>query len=210
MRGLILDSTGVGAGYDLFNVTSVNVSSVGHGGSNPVFSKLYNANDSLVTEVTQSVYYFDQANSLLRHYDGYETDMPLVDDVVGLEFTYFANPDPSSAPAPADGLANCVYAAASPPTPLLATLSAPTLTPLTQSQLTDGPTCGISPNQFDGDLLRVQKIGVAITVQVANAALRGDDPAQFQNTGSATSGQAWVPDYTMRFEVTPRNLNLLR
>ena len=34
--------------------------------------------------------------------------MPLVDDVVGLTFTYFANPDPNSAPKPPTGLGNCI------------------------------------------------------------------------------------------------------
>lgn len=210
MRGLIFDVTGIGAGYDLFTVTSADVTTVGHAGSNPVFSKTYPANDSVVTEVRQSVYYFDQSNAQLRFYDGYETDLPLVEDVVDLRFTYYANPDPGSAPAPPDGLANCVYAAGSPPIPLLANLNTPTLTPLTAPQLTDGPVCGLSPSRFDGDLLRVQKVGVAITVQVANPALRGDDPEQFRNPGTASSGNVWVPDYTVRFEVTPRNMNLLR
>ncbi|MCH7747229.1 MAG: hypothetical protein IH939_03945 [Acidobacteria bacterium] len=210
MRGLIFDTTAVGAGYDLFTATTVNVTQVGHGGSNPAFSKSYLANVSRVVEVKQPVYYLDAANNQLRHYDGYETDLPLVDDVVGLTFTYFANPDPNNAPKPPTGLGNCVYAAGDPPAPLLANLGTSTLTALTSSQLTDGPVCGMAPNQFDGDLLRVQKIGVTIRVQVAREALRGDDPLQFANLGTATRGSAWVPDYTMRFQVTPRNLNLLR
>ena len=210
MRGLIFDMTAVGAGYDLFTVTSVDTDKVGHGGSNPSFSKSYEANDSRVVEVKQPVYYRDAAHNELRHYDGYEADLPLVDDVVGLTFTYFANPDPNTAPQPPTGLGNCVYAAGDPPSPLLANLFGSTLTALTPSQLTDGPVCGVSPNQFDGDLLRVQKIGVTIRVQVAREDLRGDDPSRFANLGSATSGSAWVPDYTMRFDVSPRNVNLLR
>ena len=210
MRGLIFDATGVGAGYDLFTMTSVGTSDLGHGGFNPSFSRTYAANDARVTEVEQHVYYLDQTNARLHHYDGYETDLVLVDDVVDLRFTYYANPNPGSIPPPANGLGNCVYAAGTPPVPILPVLNAPTLTPLTAGQLTDGPICGLSPNRFDGDLLRVQKIGVAITVQVARPELRGDDPDQFRNRGSARSGEAWVPDYTMRFEVTPRNMNLLR
>ena len=210
MRGLIFDTTAVGAGYDLFTATSVNIDQVGHGGSNPSFSMSYAANVSRVVEVRQPVYYLDAVNNQLRHYDGYETDLPLVDDVVGLTFTYFANPDPNSAPKPPTGLGNCVYAAGDPPSPLLANLGTSTLTALTPTQLTDGPVCGVSSNQFDGDLLRVQKVGVAIRVQVAREDLRGDDPLQFANLGRATRGNAWVPDFTMRFQVTPRNLNLLR
>ena len=210
MRGLIFDTSAVGAGYDLFTVTSVNPAEVGHGGSNPSFSKSYAAATSRVVEARQPVYYLDTANNQLRHYDGYETDLPLVDDVVGLTFTYFANPDPDSAPKPPAGLGNCVYAAGDPPSPLLADLGTSTVTALSPAQLTDGPICGVAPNQFDGDLLRVQKVGVTIRVQVGRADLRGDDPVRFANRGSAMSGRAWVPDYTMRFEVSPRNVNLLR
>ena len=210
MRGLIYDTTGVGTGFDLFTVTTVGADSLGHGGSNPTFSMTYAATSSKVVEVKQAVYYHDTNTNQLMLYDGYETDLPLVDDVVALTLTYFANPDPASAPKPDAGLGNCVYGAGDPPIPLLANLGNAGPTPLTSGQLTAGPMCGVSPNQFDGDLLRVQKIGVAITVQVGRESLRGDDPAQFRNLGSASRGSAWVPDYTMRFEVSPRNVNLLR
>ena len=125
MRGLIYDMSEVGAGYDLFTVTSVNADQVGHGGSNPTLSRSYEATVSRVVEATQAVYYLDAANDQLRHYDGYETDIPLVDGVVALKFRYYANPDPSSAPQPPSGLDNCVFAAGDPPTPLLAALGAP-------------------------------------------------------------------------------------
>ena len=127
-------------------------------------SKTYDATVSRVVEARQAVYYLDRNNNQFRHYDGYETDLALVDDVVGLEFTYFANPDPTSAPQPATGLANCVYTAGDPPTPLLAPLGGTALIALDPSQLTDGPLCGVAPHRFDGDLLRVRKIGVEITV----------------------------------------------
>jgi hypothetical protein len=117
MRGLIFDMTGVGAGYDLFTVTSVNTDQVGHGGSNPSVSKTYDATVSRVVEAKQAVYYLDAANDQLRHYDGYESDVVLVDGVVALKFTYYANPDPNSAPQPATGLSNCVFAAGDPPAP---------------------------------------------------------------------------------------------
>jgi hypothetical protein len=190
MRGLILDMSGAGAGYDFFTVTSVHADQVGHGGSNPAMSRTYDANTSRVVEATQAVYYLDAANNQLRHYDGYELDLPLVDDVVGLKFTYYASPDPTNAPQPDTGLSNCVFAAGDPPTPLLAPLGGTTLKVLTPSQFTDGPVCGVAPNRFDGDLLRVRKIGVEITVQVSQENLRGDDPAQFVNMGRASSGDA--------------------
>ena len=68
----------------------------------------------------------------------------------------------------------------------------------------------MAPNRFDGDLLRLRKIGVEITVQVEREDLRGDDPTQFANIGRATRGEALVPDYSVKFEVAPRNMNLLR
>ncbi|MDA1092231.1 MAG: prepilin-type N-terminal cleavage/methylation domain-containing protein [Acidobacteria bacterium] len=210
MRGLIFDMSSAGAGYDAFTVTSVTADQVGHGGSNPTMSRTYDASTARVVEANQAVYYLDAANNQLRHYDGYELDLPLVDDVVALKFTYFASPDPASAPKPAEGLSNCVFAAGDPPTPLLATLQGTALKALTQSQFTDGPPCGVVPNRFDGDLLRVRKIGVEITVQVGREDLRGDDPDQFVNVGTASGGDAWVPDYSMKFEVAPRNMNLLQ
>lgn len=130
--------------------------------------------------------------------------------MVGLTFTYYASPDPESAPKPETGLGNCVFAAGDPPTPLLAPLGGTALKVLEPSQLTDGPVCGVSPNRFDGDLLRVRKIGVEIKVQVGQESLRGDDPTQFVNVGRASSGDTWVPDYSVKFEVAPRNMNLLQ
>jgi hypothetical protein len=76
--------------------------------------------------------------------------------------------------------------------------------------LTDGPMCGGGTNQFDADLLRVRKIRVTMRVQAANPALRGTDTTLFRNPGTATGGEKFVPDYTISFEVAPRNLNLTR
>ena len=61
-----------------------------------------------------------------------------------------------------------------------------------------------------GDLLRVRKVRVSIRVQSSRADLRGADTGQFQNAGGATGGQRYVPDYTVAFEVAPRNMNLIR
>jgi hypothetical protein len=62
---------------------------------------------------------------------------------------------------------------------------------LTASQLTDGPWCpdDINANRYDADLLRVRK--VRVTVRVA-------------------SGNDSVPDRSVRFDVSPRNLNFGR
>ena len=205
-RAVIFDTSLLGAGYDFFTVASTSATTLLHGG----LSQSYSASDSRVTEVVQHVYYYDSSTDELRYYDGYQTDVALVDNVVGLTFRYYANPDPNSAPPPPTGLGNCVYAAGDPPTPLLPNLGGETLVELTAGDLTDGPFCGSAPNRFDGDLLRVQKVGVTIRVQAANAQLRGTDTQRFVRAGTATGGQAYVPDYAVHFEVSPRNMNLIR
>jgi hypothetical protein len=62
-------------------------------------------------------------------------------------------------------------------------------------------------------MLRVRKIRVTLRVQVGPASLRGTNPSGttlFSNPGTATSGNAYVPDQEIRFEVTPRNMNIGR
>jgi hypothetical protein len=133
------------------------------------------------------------------HYDGYQSDTPLIDNVVGLTFAYYADPDPESAPKPASGGSNCVYNAGTPPVPLLTHLGGTALVKLQSSNLTDGPVCGLAPNQFDGDLLRVRKIRVTIQVQPASLALR-----------QTPEGDRRLRNFAVSFEVAPRNMNLVR
>jgi hypothetical protein len=62
-------------------------------------------------------------------YDGYETDVPLAENIVFLRFQYFVDPWPKRPAAGNSALASCVYDAAIPPTPLLADLGGPALGP---------------------------------------------------------------------------------
>ena len=91
--------------------------------------------------VVQRVYYFDRANRRLMVYDGYQSDMPLIDNVVDLRFAYFADRFPSSVSRPPDGEASCVYDAGSPPVPRLEDLGGGTPR-ADAAQMTDGPFCG--------------------------------------------------------------------
>lgn len=210
-RAVIFDTSDVGAGYDLFTVTGVSApDQLAHSSPNPTFSKAYLQDIAYVTEVRHHVYYLDRTNNQLMHYNGHQSDEPLVDNVVGLKFTYYADPDPDSAPKPPTGMSNCVYNAGSPPVPILTDLGGTALKALTPTQLADGPICGTGTNRFDGDLLRVRKVRVDMRVQVASDALRGPDTESFVNAGSAKSGERQVPDFSLSFEVTPRNLNLVR
>ena len=83
---------------------------------------------------------------------------------------------------------------------------------LTQAQLTDGPWCpdDARADRFDADLLRIRKVRVNLRVQAALAALRGPTGLLFTRGGTSTSSTRYVPDQEVRFDVTPRNLNLGR
>ncbi|MBI4265789.1 MAG: hypothetical protein HY657_15545 [Acidobacteria bacterium] len=64
--------------------------------------------------------------------------------------------------------------------------------------------------RFDADLLRIRRIRVTLRVQAALEALRGPAGVLFTRGGTSTSAERFVPDQEIRFDVTPRNLNLGR
>jgi len=111
--------------------------------------------------------------------------LPLIDHVVDLQFAYFADSHPASVAAPLDGAGNCAYGAGDPPPPLLAALGAGTIVELPLARLTDGPYCGVAPNRFDADLLRIRRVRVTLRLQAANGRLR---------------------DLEVTFHVAPRNM----
>jgi hypothetical protein len=82
--------------------------------------------------------------------------------------------------------------------------------------LTDGPWCpdAASPNRYDADLLRIRKVRVGIRLQTGNASLRGlltsGPDALFIKPGTAISAAQTVVDQSIRFDISPRNLNLGR
>jgi hypothetical protein len=84
------------------------------------------------------------------------------------------------------------------------------LASLPASRLTDGPWCGSGDTEFDADLLRIRKVRITLRLQAANPAMRGTDTRLFLRPGTSEGGAKLVPDYFVRFEVTPRNLNLVR
>ncbi len=199
-----------------------------------------------ITEVATRTYYLktDLATNTyqLMQFDGYKTDLPVVDNVVKLSFTYYGDPNPpqllpnkaltdttgpwtSYGPKPpALGVdnandtwgagENCAFQIVSgKQVPRLATLAGGTgQTQLTQAMLTDGPYCpdATAPRRFDADLLRVRKVRVDLRVQAALASLRGPAGILFTRAGTSSSSQRYVPDQEVRFDITPRNLNLGR
>jgi hypothetical protein len=49
-----------------------------------------------------------------------------------------------------------------------------------------------------------------LRVQVASASLRGFDTTLWKKPGTSAASTRMVPDYSVVFEVAPRNLNLAR
>jgi hypothetical protein len=166
---------------------------------------------AIITQAESHMYYYDAVNRQLRHYDGYETDVPVVDNVVGVKFEYFGDPLPPSRPKPPAGVANCLYDAAG---NLLGGLSSLTpeggsLAALPLSMLNNGPWCGDGSNRFDADLLRVKKVRITLRVQASQPWMRASGP-DFVVPGTSRVDQRSLPDYTVQFDVSPRNMNLGR
>ncbi len=204
MRVLLFDIGGVGDGYDVFTLTGTRREVLLHGSPNSPLARVYRRADTWVTEVTQRVYYHDVQTSRLMRYDGYRSDQPLVDHVVGFDVAYYVDPSPTSVPPPPPGFASCVYDAGDPPRPLLRDLGGETPTRLTLAQLRDGPICGVAPNRFDGDLLRVRRIGLTVRVRVASDRLRRADPDGVSSGVAAARVTPTVEDYSVSVDVAPR------
>jgi type II secretory pathway pseudopilin PulG len=166
---------------------------------------------SFASQVELHTYYFDSANRQLRHYDGAQTDFPVVDNVVSASFEYFGDPQPPTAPKPPAGVGNCLYDAAGNLVSVLPTLAVDegTLARLPLTSFTDGPWCGEGGTMFDADLLRVRRVRVTLRLQAAPAALRGSG-ADYAVSGLSRRALASLPDYSVVFDVSPRNLNLGR
>jgi len=83
---------------------------------------------------------------------------------------------------------------------------------LDPSRLQDGPWYpdDTDANRFDTDLLNIRRVRVTLRVQAARAALRGPAGVLFVHGGTAASGERYLPDREIRFDVSPRNLNLER
>jgi hypothetical protein len=191
--------------FDLFSLTSVQSTGAQwqiHGsGSGAVYPT-----GTPVSEVQSYTYYFDPARSQLRQYDGDQTDVPVADNVVGLAFEYFGDPQPPSEPRPPLGIDNCLYETdgRSKPLPVLTPQGA--LAPLPLSMLADGPWCGSGATQFDADLLRLRMVKVSLRVQTSSAVFRGSGPA-FVRPGTARASTRYLPDAVATFVVAPRNLS---
>jgi type II secretory pathway pseudopilin PulG len=200
-RVLVFDPVDVDRAYDLFTVSDA---AAGLLLPASALSKPYGVGGR-VLRVVQRVYHLDRPGSRLMVYDGDSSDMPLVDHVVDLRFTYYAEPPPASVPPPAEGQSDCTYAGGSPPASLLQDLGGQALKALTPGQLTDGPSCGVAPNRYDADLLRVRRVRVTLRLEAEAADLRGSG-ALFMRPGTSVGGLRYLPDQQVTFDVAPRNM----
>jgi hypothetical protein len=239
MRLLIFESHGR---HDLLTVTRVEDDTlhVEYGGA---LSVPY-AKGSSVTRISMHTYYLKSDVSTrtfqLMHYDGVETDLPVADHIVDLEFQYFGDslppmrlserpltgkgpwttygPKPpelaeDNAPWPAGE--NCVFLvdpASGAHAPRLPVLGDGGNVPLTEAMLKDGPWCpdATARDRFDADLLRIRRVRVKLRVQVAQESLRGPAGPLFARGGTFNGATRLVPDQQIQFDVAPRNMNLGR
>lgn len=227
MEVIIFDSSG---NFDTFTITEVQADAahLQHRGQDLSYPYQVGAT---VTQVRRRIYYWCRPNSdrvcpddatasQLRQYDGANTDVALVDHIVGLRFDYFGDVNPPLDPKPPLTVENCLFDAAGgyKNLPVLAADEG-SLARLDAAILADATPdttemCGAGSSQYDPDLLRIRKIRVTLRVQVAAESLRGANPDPlnplFINPGGAQESARRVPDYIVSFEVTPRNLNLTR
>jgi hypothetical protein len=207
MSVIIFDTAG---NFDTFEITEVQADAahLQHRGQDTTVP--YDTG-AMVTQIVSNTYYLNRTTNQLMKYDGITTDLPLVDNVVDLRFEYFGDPVPPLLPKPPPGTANCLYDAAGNYSPLMPTLTPDdgSLVALTEAMLTDGPYCGGGSNQFDADLLRVRKVRATLRLQASNPAFRGGRDKD-GNLRQLSGGERYITDYTVSFEVAPRNLNLVR
>jgi hypothetical protein len=218
-KAAMFDGTGA---FDTLSITSADAAAQVLGFQQPqqsALSKAYLGSVSKhwtkIVEISLHVYYLNTATHQLMHYDGFSTVSPVLDDIAGLDFEYYGDPSPPAftrpgtdptvtygPPPPATGVTqapfapgeNCTWqmSGGGQVTRLASFGSAGGgLVRLTASQLTDGPWCpdDVNVNRYDADLLRVRKVRITLRVKSSNGS---------------------VPAQSVRFDVSPRNLNFGR
>lgn len=196
---LVYEAGDVGGAHEVFTVAAVDSANSLLTPSAPL-SRMYPAG-ARVAAVVRRTYYLDAAGKRLMMYDGAQSDLPLVDHVVDLQFSYYGDPRPDSVRPPSPGASNCAYAG-TPPVPLLANLGGDSPKVMDSASLTDGPACGQSPSRFDADLLRIRRVSFTVRLEAESAEFRGRGIA-FASPGASTRS---VVDLQTTVDVAPRNM----
>jgi hypothetical protein len=246
MRVLIFDPSG---NFDPMTITNVQDSALHLQHNQEKLSTTYGS-DAVITQVAAHTYYLKTDKTTktfqLMHYDGAKTDLPVLDNVVKLEFEYFGDPQPprllpnvlltnpkgpwttygpKPPPLGVDRTSdnwpageNCLFLVDAnghqPRLPVLGGggVGQVKLDPAILRGDDDGPWCADATKtiRFDADLLRIRRVRVTLRVQVALEALRGPASALFMYGGMASSAERFIPDQEIKFDITPRNMNLGR
>jgi hypothetical protein len=112
-------------------------------------------------------------------YDGRETDLPVVEHLVGLSFEYRGTPG-----APESELID-----------------------LTPSILSDGPWSEDALHRrFDIDLLRVREVLVHLRLESTLPSMRGGATAWFIHPGPSRASERFVPDTQIELHVALRKM----
>ena len=95
MQVMIFDDTGAS---DIFSITNVQEDALHLQHKGQDLSKAYPANSTFVTQIAAATYWLKtdtvaETYQLMR-YDGYQTDVPIAENIVGMAFEYFADPSP--------------------------------------------------------------------------------------------------------------------
>jgi prepilin-type N-terminal cleavage/methylation domain-containing protein len=243
MRVIIFDPTGA---FDWMTITNVQDAALHLQHNRDKLTNTYGVN-AAITQVSTHTYYLKSDDTTktwqLRHYDGDQVDLPVLDDVVKLEFQYFGEPQPprllpnavlssnygpwtTYGPKPpvlsedrtSDSWGkgeNCIFQVVdglhSPRLPVLGG-GGDGQVELTPDMFQDGPWCPdeSKTERWDADLLRIRRVRVNLRVQVSKPYLRGPASVLFAKGGTSDRGYRMVPDQEIRFDVTPRNMNLGR
>jgi hypothetical protein len=170
----------------------------------------------------------------IMRYDGLDTTMPMVDNVVSLSFEYFGDARPPQVLPPDEEapLSVLVTYGPSPPPPgtddpgdswpagencivgvssgqqvaRLDVLVGAGVVPLSPEVLIDGPWCpdAAHPFRFDADLLRVRLVRMIVRMQ-ATSTFR-ETTRLLTSPGDADAGGRLIPDEETRIDIAPRNL----
>jgi hypothetical protein len=240
MRVLIFNADGA---WEPFTVTHVQDAAAHLQHRGQPFNNEY-ATGSFVTQVRTASYFLktDEVTETyqLMFYDGYDAELPVVDNVVGLKFDYWGDPNPPelipnkslTGPGPwttygpkppALGVQggttwpvgeNCLFTIQDgrhvPRLPLLEGGGIGQVA-LDAKMLQDGPWCPDADSVERFDADLLRIRRIRVTLRVQVAQEQLRGPsALLFKYPGNASPTKWVPDQEIRFDVAPRNMNLGR